>query len=131
MIFAVSYVHCMRSSQVCSAKESTCQCGRHRFDPWVRKIPWRREYSSILAWRVPWIESGKLYSSWGHKELDMTKAQHSENKDHGICSHHFIANRWRNSGNSGRLYFWGAPKSLQMVTAVMKLKDTYSLGEKL
>ena len=26
--------------------------------------------------------------------------------------------------------FW-APKSLQMVTAAMKLKDTYSLGEKL
>ena len=22
-------------------------------------------------------------------------------------SHHFMANRWRNSGNSGRLYFWG------------------------
>ena len=30
-----------------------------------------------------------------------------------------------NSGNSGTLYFWGAPKSLQIVTAVMKLKDTY------
>ena len=28
-----------------------------------------------------------------------------------------------NSGNSSRL-FWGAPKSLQMVTAAMKLKDT-------
>ena len=27
--------------------------------------------------------------------------------------------------------FWGAPKSLQMVTAVMKLKHTYSLEEKL
>ena len=27
--------------------------------------------------------------------------------------------------------FWGAPKSLQMVTGVMKLKDTYSLDEKL
>ena len=26
---------------------------------------------------------------------------------------------------------WGAPKSLQMVTAAMKLKDTYSLEEKL
>ena len=35
-----------------------------------------------------------------------------------------------NSGNSVRLYF-GAPKSLQMVTAAMKLKDTYSLEEKL
>ena len=27
--------------------------------------------------------------------------------------------------------FWGAPKSLQMVTAAMKLKDTFSLEEKL
>ena len=29
------------------------------------------------------------------------------------------------------LYFWGTPKSLQMVTAAMKLKDTYSLEGKL
>ena len=27
--------------------------------------------------------------------------------------------------------FWGAPKSLQIVTAAMKLKDAYSLEEKL
>ena len=33
--------------------------------------------------------------------------------------------------NSVRLYFLVAPKSLQMVTAAMKLKDAYSLGEKL
>ena len=59
------------------------------------------------------------------------KAQHSENKDHGIWSHHFMANRWRNSGNSVRLYFWGAPKSLQIVAAAMKLKDAYSLEGKL
>ena len=45
--------------------------------------------------------------------------------------HHFMGNRWGNSGNSVRLYFWGAPKSLQMVTAAMKLKDTYSLEGKL
>ena len=30
-----------------------------------------------------------------------------------------------------RTLFWGAPKSLQMVTAAMKLKDAYSLEEKL
>ena len=30
-----------------------------------------------------------------------------------------------------RDYFWGAPKSLQMVTAAMKLKDAYSLAGKL
>ena len=40
-----------------------------------------------------------------------------------------MANRWGNSGNSGWLYFGGAPKSLQMVTAAMKLKDAYSLEE--
>ena len=33
------------------------------------------------------------------------KAQRSENEDHGIQSHHFMANRWGNSGNSVRLYF--------------------------
>ena len=30
-----------------------------------------------------------------------------------------------------RDYFWGAPKSLQMVTAAMKLKDACSLEDKL
>ena len=34
-------------------------------------------------------------------------------------------------GNSDRLYFFWAPKSLQMVTAAMKLKNAYSLAGKL
>ena len=32
------------------------------------------------------------------------KAQHSENEDHGIWLHHFMANRWGKSGNSDTLY---------------------------
>ena len=64
-------------------------------------------------------------------EKKWLKAQHSEIEDHGIWSHHFMGNRWGNSGNSVRLYFWGAPKSLQMVIAAMKLKDAYSLEGKL
>ena len=47
-----------------------------------------------------------------------------------IWSHHFMGNRWGKSRNSVRLYF-GAPKSLQMVIAGMKLKDAYSLEGKL
>ena len=35
------------------------------------------------------------------------KTQHSNHEDYGIQSHHFMANRRRNSGNSDRLYFWG------------------------
>ena len=41
------------------------------------------------------------------EESEKVKAQHSENEDHGIWSHHFMGNRWGNSGNSVRLYFWG------------------------
>ena len=64
-------------------------------------------------------------------EKSLLKAQHSENEDHGIWSHHFMGNRWANSGNSVRLSFLGAPKTLQVVTVAMKLKDAYSLEEKL
>ena len=41
-----------------------------------------------------------------------------------------MVNRWRNHGNSERLYFGGAPKSLQIVTAAMKLKVPCSFGRK-
>ena len=46
----------------------------------------------------------KVKSGEGKK---LVKAQHSENEDHGIRSHHFMGNRWGNSGNSVRLYFSG------------------------
>ena len=42
-----------------------------------------------------------------------------------------MADRWGHSGNSGLTLFWGALKSLKMVTAAMKLKDAYSLEGKL
>ena len=58
------------------------------------------------------------------------KAQHSENKYHGIWSLHFMVNSWGSNGNSERLFSW-APKSLKMVTSAMKLKDAYSLERKL
>ena len=38
---------------------------------------------------------------------------------------------WEIDGETVADFIWGAPKSLQMVIAVMKLKDTYSLEEKL
>ena len=42
-----------------------------------------------------------------------------------------MGNIWGDSGNSGRIHILGAPKSLQMVTVTMKLKDTCSLEDKL
>ena len=33
--------------------------------------------SSTLAWKIPWTEEpGRLYSPWGHKELDITEKLH-------------------------------------------------------
>ena len=78
--------------------------------PYGRK--WRRT-------KEPLDESERReWKSW-------LNTQHSENEDHGIWSHHFMANRWGNSETVA--LFFGAPKSLQMVTAAMKLKDAYSL----
>ena len=44
------------------------------------------------------------------KGKSWVKTQHSKNEDHGIWSHHFMANRWGNSGNTDRLYFGGGTK---------------------
>ena len=86
---------------------------------------WHHPYGRKRRTKEPLDES-----QWGVRK-SWLKAQHSENENHGIWSHHFMGNRWGNSGNSVRLYFWGAPKSLQMVIADMKLRDAYSLEGKL
>ena len=39
--------------------------------------------------------------------LRVKNTQRSKNEDHGIWSHHFMANRWENNGNSDRIYFLG------------------------
>ena len=63
-----------------SGKEPSCQCRRHkrhRFDPWVRKIPWRRTWQPtpiFLPGDSHEQRSLVAYSPWGHKELDMTEA---------------------------------------------------------
>ena len=42
----------------------------------------------------------KKWKSWHN-------TQHSNNKDHGIWPHHFMANNWGNNGNNDRFYFLG------------------------
>ena len=70
-------------------------------------ITWDMQMTSPLwqkvkrNWRASWWKWKRRAKSW-------LKAQHSENKDHGIWSHHFMGNRWGNSGNSVRLYFLGS-----------------------
>ena len=62
-----------------SGKESTCQCSRRkggRFDPWVRKIHWSKKWQPTAVF-LPGNFCGQRslvgYSSWGHKESNMTE----------------------------------------------------------
>ena len=62
-----------------SGKEPACQCRRFRrpgFDPWVRKIPWRRKWQPTpvsLPGNFHGQRSLEGYSPWGCKESDMTE----------------------------------------------------------
>ena len=59
-----------------SDKESVCQCKRLRFDPWVRKIPWRRKWEPTLVFLSRESHGQRNlegYSPWGHKESDTTE----------------------------------------------------------
>ena len=55
-----------------SGKESTSQCRRNGFDPWVREISWRRKWQPTLAF-LPGKSHGQRklvgYSPWGHKRV--------------------------------------------------------------
>ena len=65
-----------RRYHVASGEESTCQCRRLRFYPWVGKMPWKRKWH-LTAVFLPGKCHGQRglvgYSPWGHKELDTTE----------------------------------------------------------
>ena len=72
---SVSIILC-KLSRWLSGKESACQCRRQRFDPWVRKIPWRRTWQPTPVF-LPGKSHGQRslagYSPPGRRELDTTK----------------------------------------------------------
>ena len=79
MFFATILVQ--RSSQVMLVvKNPLTNAGdikRCRFNPWVGKIPWRREWQPtpvVLPGESHGQRSLAGYSPWGHKESDMTEA---------------------------------------------------------
>ena len=62
-----------------SSKASTCQWRRHGFNPWIRKIPWRRKWQPtpvLLPGKSHGWRSLVGYSPWGRKESDMTERLH-------------------------------------------------------
>ena len=62
-----------------SGKESVCQCRRYRrrgFDPWVRRIPWRRAWQPIPVFLPRESHEQRSlagYSSWVTKSQILLK----------------------------------------------------------
>ena len=79
-IIAAMYMHFQGFPDGASGKEPPCQCRRHqrhRFDPWVREILWRRAWQPtpvFLPEEFHGQRSLESYSPQGGKELDTTEA---------------------------------------------------------
>ena len=65
------------------------------------------------------------------KESEKALLKFNIQKTKTIASSPVTSCKWKRKCKQWQILFSWAPKSLQMVTAVMKLKDTYSLEEKL
>ena len=68
----------------------------------------KEELKSLLRKVIEESEKTDFFKKVLKKNDNQLKAQHSKTEDHGIQSHHFMANRWRNNGKSERLYFLGS-----------------------
>ena len=69
------YYYIYKLPQWLSSEDSACQCRERGFDPWVRKIPWRRKWLPTPVF-LPGKSHGQKslvgYSPWGLEESDMT-----------------------------------------------------------
>ena len=125
-----------RSIRVFS-NESTLHLKWPKYWSFSLSISPSNEHPGLVSFRMDWLDllavQGTLKSLLQHRADDTTlmaeseeelksllmkmkeesekswlKAQHSENKDHSIWSHHFMENRWENSRNSVRFYLGGS-----------------------
>ena len=97
---------------MCRVHHVKCQAGWN--SSWNQDCQEEYQEPQICRWYHPYDRKGRrnkqpLDESERGEWKSWLKAQYSENEDHGVWSHHFIANRWGNNGNSERLYlFWGS-----------------------
>ena len=65
----------------CSGKKSTCQCRRHRLDPWVGKFPWRRKWQPTPVF-LPEKSHGQRslvdHIPWGQRDFKVVKLSFKE-----------------------------------------------------
>ena len=98
------------------------------------RLPGEISITLIWRWHHPYGRKQRrteepLDESERGKWKSWLKTQHSENYNHGIWPHQFMANRWGNNGNSERL-FWGGSKITADGDCSHEIKRRLLLGRK-
>ena len=79
ILYMCTYIHILDFPGGSDGKSVCLQCRRPRFDPWVRKMPWRRKWQPTPV-LLPGKSHGRRslvgYSQWCRKELGMTERLH-------------------------------------------------------
>ena len=101
---------CGEAGHGCRVHHAKCQAGWST--SWNQDCREKYQSPQICRWHHPYgrkrrgtkepLDEGERgeWKNWH-------KTQHSKNEDHGIGSHHVMANRWGNNGNRNGLYFLG------------------------
>ena len=105
-----------------SGKEPNCQCRRCRFDPWVRKIPWRRKWQ-----HTPVFLPGKSHGQrslvscspwgWGVRHVLVTEKIHTDTN----------SDLWISVGNGEMEAIWRWGSSAQSYFKSITLNTEYSI----
>ena len=84
LFVGVSFQFEIRDSLVAQTVKICLQCKRPRFDPWIRKMPWRREWQPtpvFLPGEFPWTEKPGGLQHMGSQRVDGTEVT-----EHSSCS---------------------------------------------
>ena len=119
-LFKLYAEYIMQNAELCKAQAGIKMPGKISINSAMQMIP---------PYGKKWRGTKGLLDEVERREWkSWLKTQHSKkNEDHGIWMHYFMANRWGEMEG----FFSCGPKSLWTLTAVMKLKDAFSLEEKI
>ena len=123
---------CLESSFLwLSGREPACQfreSKRHRFNPWVWKIPWSRKWQPtpiFLPGKFHGQRSLVGYSPWGPKESDATE---QECTSFLCCNLKSTSMQQSDHGLNPLLTFFQAHSSAQPVAQCLKTVVSYILS---
>ena len=118
----------VRASLCLSGKESVCQFRRHKFDPCVGKIPWRRKWQPDLVF-LPGKSYGQKsltgYSSWGRKRVRQDWATKQQQQQSSVRCSNFREVQDAQKGWN-KLYLFTFKYLLQVFFLII-LKTVYSV----